>query len=205
MTPDARSDIYSLGATLWYLLCGKPPHAGRAWGERPDPGLPLEHLAGRKVPRQVTALLRSMLATDPAERPQSARELLTALQRCRQTVQTSPHRRKQLRRAALAVAVLSIAATGLATDFARRQRIYRRSVAVLPLLDLDTASASREFTKSLSNALQVDVARFGASRIVAVTDNKFTFPGVGTPDDIRAITSGADTRAALTGTVTNGR
>jgi len=83
---DTRSDIYSLGATLWYLLCGRPPFAGRSVGEAHDQPLPLEQLVLAHVPEPVTTLLRSMLAVDPAGRPPSARELLTALQRCRQVL-----------------------------------------------------------------------------------------------------------------------
>ena len=92
---DVRSDIYSLGATLWYLLCGRSPFAGRAVGEARDQPLPLAQLITRKVPGPVIAFLRSMLATDPAQRPQSARELLSALQRCRETVEATPRRRFQ--------------------------------------------------------------------------------------------------------------
>ena len=110
--PDTRSDIYSLGATLWYLLCGQSPHAGRVVGERLDRALPLGQLADRKVPGPVIALLRSMLAADPSDRPQSARDLLVALQRCHRLVATA--RRRTL--AVLAIAAVfcsAIAATFL--------------------------------------------------------------------------------------------
>lgn len=83
---DTRSDIYSLGATLWYMLCGWAPFAGRSTGKVHVRRLPLEQLVTAHVPEPVTAVLRSMLALDPRERPQSARELLTALQRCRQII-----------------------------------------------------------------------------------------------------------------------
>ena len=86
---DTRSDIYSLGATLWYLLCGQAPFAGRSMSEaRSQPALS-EQLVAAHVPEPVVALLRSMLAIDPAARPQSAKELATALQRCRQII-TNP-------------------------------------------------------------------------------------------------------------------
>lgn len=81
---DTRSDIYSLGATLWYLLCSRTPFRGRLVGEVHDEPLPLEQLTLAHVPGPVVALLRSMLAVEPGRRPPSARELLTALQRCQQ-------------------------------------------------------------------------------------------------------------------------
>jgi serine/threonine protein kinase len=83
---DTRSDIYSLGATLWYLLCGRTPFRARSVGEVHDEPLPLEQLVLAHVPEPVITLLRSMLAVEPGGRPASARELLTALQRCRQVI-----------------------------------------------------------------------------------------------------------------------
>ena len=83
---DTRSDIYSLGATLWYLLCGRAPFRGSSVGEVRHERLPLEQLALAHVPEPVVTLLRSMLAVEPEGRPASARELLTALQRCQQVI-----------------------------------------------------------------------------------------------------------------------
>jgi hypothetical protein len=84
---DARSDIYSLGASLWFALTGRLPCAGANVEEiRPcqtEAPLPVQQLVTRKVPALVIELLHSMLAIDPDERPASGRELTEALQNCR--------------------------------------------------------------------------------------------------------------------------
>lgn len=84
---DARSDIYSLGATLWFALTGLAPHFGKTLEEIRDrktrDDLPVAQLDARKVPEPLIRLLRSTLAIDPGERPASARELMEALESCR--------------------------------------------------------------------------------------------------------------------------
>ena len=80
---DARSDIYSLGATLFELIAGRPPHMG------PNSIATLARLVTTPaprlsellldVPRELDALIHSMLSSNPDERPSSAREVAAAI------------------------------------------------------------------------------------------------------------------------------
>jgi TolB-like protein/Flp pilus assembly protein TadD/predicted Ser/Thr protein kinase len=89
---DARSDIYSLGATLWFALTRLAPRSGSTIEEIRDRQirhhLPVEQLVARKVPEPLVKLLRSMLAVDPSKRPASAHELLEALKDLRRKLES---------------------------------------------------------------------------------------------------------------------
>src|SRR5437870_2256881 len=62
---DFRSDIFSLGAAMWFLLIGVAPPAAAAT----EPGPRLSASAGA-VPRFIRNLVSRMLRTNPEERPQ---------------------------------------------------------------------------------------------------------------------------------------
>ena len=102
---DARSDIYSLGVTLWYALTGEVPYPGKTIEEirasQKEIALPVQQLSARKVPAPLIKLLRQTLAINPVERPQSARALLGELEICRMAA--APRRRRLLRQVSLAL------------------------------------------------------------------------------------------------------
>jgi eukaryotic-like serine/threonine-protein kinase len=84
---DARSDIYALGATAYFLLTGKPVFDG-ATAEvfaqllRDKPVAPSERL-GRAVPASLEKLILAALAKSPGERPESMEAFDAALEACR--------------------------------------------------------------------------------------------------------------------------
>jgi TolB-like protein/Tfp pilus assembly protein PilF len=87
---DVRSDIYSLGATLWFALTGKTPFAGRNFEEirtaQKSNVLPIEQLKAAHVPSRLRSLLEAMLAFEPAARP-GAHDLLKALKDLRHNLE----------------------------------------------------------------------------------------------------------------------
>jgi WD40 repeat protein/serine/threonine protein kinase len=77
---DARSDIYSLGVTLWHMLTNTTPFSGspiQVAGQHLQAPLPMDRL--RHLSLHVVSLVRDLLEKDPDKRPQTADELLTLL------------------------------------------------------------------------------------------------------------------------------
>ena len=76
---DTRSDLYSLGVTLWFLLTGKAPFRGspeEVSGSHLFQEPPFEALPPiPQMPPGVIELLKSLLAKDPGKRPQTPAEL----------------------------------------------------------------------------------------------------------------------------------
>ena len=173
---DARSDTYSLGATLWYLLCGKTPFGGQSLKELREKQfhqpLPLEELASAKVPALLRRLFRSMLATEPAKRPSSARELLAELQRCREAIEARPRRR---RLAALAFLVISV--VGLTTYLWSRHvqeqnssvalTTPEKSIAVLPFENLSNDREDAFFADGIQDDLLTKLAKIADLKVVS--------------------------------------
>ena len=88
---DVRSDIYSLGVTLWYMLAGQVPFGGslaQVMSQHLHKPPPLEKL--QNLPACLRTLVGHMIEKDPANRPQTPAALRGELENCLTEINSGP-------------------------------------------------------------------------------------------------------------------
>ena len=174
-TLDVRSDIYSLGGTLWFALTGKTAFPGRTLSEinrvQKSNVLPIEQLKAAHVPHCLKSLLESMLAFEPASRP-GTQELATRLQHC------SPEARSA-RRTRVALAVAALVILGMSALFVFQPSRIRNSplnpdtsIAVLPFENLSSDPDNAYFATGIQDEILTRLAKIGALKVISHTSTQ---------------------------------
>src|SRR6266436_2532315 len=176
---DVRSDIYSLGATLWFALTGKTPFAGRNIEEirraQQSDALPIEQLKAARVPSRLGSLLKSMLALEPAARP-GTNDLAARLQRC--SAQASGVQRTRLALVAAVTLVFGASAFFIfnslrthpaAAESASNPAVLEKSIAVLPFENLSNDREDASFADGVQDDLLTKLAKIADLKVISRT------------------------------------
>jgi serine/threonine-protein kinase len=192
---DHRADIYAFGVLAYEVLAGRPPFEGSsvqavlAAHVTQDP-TPLSRYRP-SVPPGLTQLVMQCLEKRPADRPQSADDLLRRLERASES-KTAFHRERGPARWRWIAATLGVAALIGAVSLATYRRgtegarggISDRSVAVLPFTNVSADPQNEYFSDGITDELITALSQLEDMRVISRAS---VFALKGTKHDLRLI------------------
>ena len=185
---DGRADIYALGATAYEMLTGVPPFAGlpaRAMLAARMSSLPPAISTLRPdVPVELDDLVMSCLATDPANRPATAQDVVDSLERPGVVSGefariARPRTRRGLAAIGAGLALIAIVGAGVATsrNHVEAGNAIRAAamasplgeIAVVPFVDLGSDSADANVAIGITNAVADNLTKSAHLKVISPT------------------------------------
>ena len=191
---DIRSDLYSLGVTLWEMLTGTAPFRGmpsEVMHQHQHASLPLEQL--EDVPQPVVVLLAVLLEKDPTRRFQDPTELLKVVPVVMQAVKA----RRTIRRQNLCTAFVQKHSRG--PQKLPAIRVSKRSIAVLPFDSLSDNKRDTYFADGIQDEILSNLAKVSQLKVISRT-SVMTYRAGG-DRNLRSIADALDVANVVEGTV----
>ena len=204
---DHRADLYALGCVAYETLIGSAPFAGRATyqifaAHLTEVPAPVSE-ARADVPRSLAQLVAQLLQKEPDRRPQSAREVLKALDGVTAGDGAQVPRSPIRRIVATAAALLVVMGVAYAAWFGSPRATHADApigvVGVLPFENVSGDTASNYFADGMTDELATGLAKVSGLRVASRTSS-YTFrkhEGL----DARSIASKLGVGAIVEGTV----
>lgn len=176
---DQRTDIYNLGATMYHLLTGRSP-ARELYGMRPIREIDPTLSEGTEY------IVSKCIQTDPADRYQSAKELMYDLSRYGELEEG---KRKKNKRKFIGMCVsLALSLVFLASGIALQNTAnsIKKNTYDSAVLAASSAATTEESTAMFKKAIQLAPEREDA--YVDLLDNIFLSDGIFSKDEANSMT-----------------